>query len=342
MPANLTPDYLAAEARFREAVTTEDKLAALDEMYATIPKHNGTEKLRADIKRRVSKLREKDKQSSKKSKRFDEFHVEKQGAGQVVLLGPPNSGSSMLVSRLTSAEPEIADYPYTTQAPMPGMMEFENVTIQLVDTPPMFGEHTEGWVISLARNADAVALVLDASDNALLDQIEEIREETAKSRMVLAGGRMLGGDSLLGGDFRIATQNAPGAVLKPAFIVANKIDLPGAADNLAVLDEFYSGEFDIYRISALTGDGLEDLRRGIFESLGIIRVYTKVPGKPPDLTQPFTLKKGSTLMDFAATVHKDFVSRLRFARAWGKHHLDGAQIGRDHVLEDGDVVELHE
>ena len=330
MPANLTPDYLAAEARFREAVTTEDKLAALDEMYATIPKHKGTEKLRADIRRRVSKLREKDKQSGKKSKRFDEFHVEKQGAGQVVLLGPPNSGRSMLVGRLTSAEPEVGDYPYTTRAPTPGMMEFEDVTVQLVDTPPMFGEHTEGGVISLARNADAVALVLDASDNALLDQIEEIREETAKSRMVLAGARS--------GEL----DPAPGAVLKPAFIAANKIDLPGAADNLAVLDEFYSGEFDVYRISALTGDGLEDLRRGIFGSLGIIRVYTKVPGKPPDLTQPFTLKKGSTLMDFAATVHKDFVARLRFARAWGKHHLDGAQIGRDYVLEDGDVVELHE
>ena len=330
MPANLTPDYLAAEARFRAAVTTEEKLAGLDEMYATIPKHKGTEKLRADIKRRVSKLREKDKQSSKKGKRFDEFHVEKQGAGQVVLLGPPNSGRSMLVSRLTSAEPEIADYPYTTRAPMPGMMEFEDVGVQLVDTPPMFGEHTEGGVISLARNADSVALVLDATDNALLDQIEEIREETAKSRTVLAGARSAELDL------------ASGAILKPTFIAANKIDLPGAADNLEVLDEFYSGEYDIYRISALTGDGLEDLRQGIFYSLGIIRVYTKIPGKPPDLDKPFTLKKGSTLMDFAATVHKDFVSRLRFARAWGKRHLDGAQIGRDHVLEDGDVVELHE
>lgn len=328
MPANLTPNYLAAEARFREAVTTEEKLAALDEMYATIPKHKGTEKLRADIKRRVSKLRE--KQPTKKGKHLDEFHIEKQGAGLVVLLGPPNSGRSMLLSRLTSAEPEIADYPYTTRAPMPGMVEFEDVTIQLVDTPPVFGEHAEGGVISLARNADAVAIVLDASDNALLDEIEDIRAETAKSRTVLIGARS--------GDIDVA----PGAVLRPAFIVANKIDLPGAAENLDVLGEVYSGEFDIYEVSALTGDGLEDLRRGLFDSLGIIRVFTKIPGKPPDLAKPFTLKKGSTLMDFAATVHKDFLHRLRFARAWGKHHLDGAQIGRDHVLEDGDVVELHE
>ena len=330
MPANLTPDYLAAEARFREAVTTEEKLAALDEMYATIPKHKGTEHMRADIKRRISKLRDKEKQTGKKGKRFDEFHVEKQGAGQVVLLGPPNSGRSMLLARMTSAEPQVADYPYTTRSPMPGMMEFEDVGIQLVDTPPMFGEHTEGGVISLARNSDAIALVLDASDNALLDEIEEIREETAKSRTVLAGAR--------GADVDLPA----GAVLRSTLIVANKIDLPGAEDNLAVLEEFYSGEFEICRVSALTGDGLEDLRRAFFDSLGIIRVYTKIPGRPPDLAKPFVLRKGSTLMDFAGTVHKDFVHKLRFARAWGKHHLDGAQIGRDHVLEDGDVVELHE
>jgi len=330
MPANLTPDYLAAEARFREAVTTEEKLAALDEMYATIPKHKGTEHMRADIKRRISKLRDKEKQSGKKGKRFDEFHVEKQGAGQIVLLGPPNSGRSTLISRLTSAEPEIADYPYTTRSPMPGMMEFEDVSIQLVDTPPMFGEHTEGGVISLARNCDAIALVLDASDNALLDQIEEIREETARSRTVIAGARSPDVDL------------PAGAVSRPTLIVANKIDLPGTHDNLDVLEEFYAGEFDIERVSAATGEGLEDLRRSLFGLLGIIRVYTKIPGKPPDLAKPFTLRAGSTLMDFAGTVHKDFVHRLRFARAWGKSHLDGAQIGRDHVLEDGDIVELHE
>jgi ribosome-interacting GTPase 1 len=330
MPANLTPDYLAAEARFREAVTTEEKLAALDEMYATIPKHKGTEKLRADIKRRISKLRERDKQAGKKGKRFDEFHVEKQGAGQIVLLGPPNAGRSTLLSRLTLAEPEVGDYPYTTRVPMPGMMEFEDVLVQLVDTPPIDGEHTEGGLISLARGADAVAIVLDASDNELLDEIEEIRQETAKSRTVLVG---LGSHE---------ADSGAGAVTRSTLVIANKIDLPGASDNFDVLEEVYGSEFGIYPISALTGEGLERLRQALFDLLGIIRVYTKVPGKPPDRDRPFTIKKGSTLMDFAADVHKDFVRHLRFARAWGRHHLDGAQIGRDHVLEDGDVVELHE
>lgn len=329
MPANLTPDYLAAEARFRAAETDEDKLAALDEMYATIPKHKGTEKLRADIKRRMSKLRDKERQAAKRGKRPDEFHVVKQGAGQVVLAGPPNSGKSTLLGRLTAAAPEIADYPFTTRVPMPGMMEYEDVLVQLVDTPPISTDHMERGVISLVRTADAAALVLDASDDGLLDRIEEIRGELAKSRTTLVGRR---GEE---------DEQRPGIIGKPAFVVANKADLPDAGDNLAVLREFYEDEFGILAVSALTGIGLEALRRAVFEVLGIIRVYTKVPGKPPDMERPFTLKKGSTLLDFAAVVHKDFVHRLRLARAWGKDVLEGAQIGRDHVLQDGYVVELH-
>ncbi len=183
--------------------------------------------------------------------------------------------------------------------------------------------------MSLARNADSVALVIDASDDALLDKMEEVRHELSVSRAVLIGERSLEVDYPVG------------VAVLPTVIVANKIDLPGADDNVNVLREFYSDEFVIRPVSAATGEGIEDLRRALFDSLGIIRVYTKLPGKPPDREKPFTLKKGSTLLDFAAVVHKDFVRRLRMARAWGSNVLDGAQIGKDHVLEDGYVVELH-
>lgn len=328
MPANLTPDYLAAEARFRAAESSEDKLAALEEMYATIPKHKGTEKLQADIRRRISKLRDKEKQA-KKGKHYDEFHVDKQGAGQIALLGPPNSGKSALLDRLTGAEPEVADYPHTTRRPLPGMMQFEDILIQLVDLPPVSAEYAEGEVIGLARNSDAVALVVDASDDALLDHIEEIRAQLAKSRTVLVG------------EGTPEQDYAAGIAARPALIVANKVDLAGAQGNIDVLREYYSAEFEILPVSAETGESIEPLRRALFDCLGIIRVYTKVPGKPPDLDKPFTLEKGSTLIDFAATVHKDFVVRLRMAKAWGKDILDGAQIGKDHVLQDGYVVELH-
>jgi len=328
MPANLTPDYLAAEARFRAAETTEEKIAALEEMYATIPKHKGTEKLQADIKSRLSKLRQKEKHAAR-HKRHDDFHVVKQGAGQIVLVGPPNSGKSSILSRLTSAQPEIADYPFTTRRPLPGMMEFEDIMIQLVDAPPIVPGSEERSIIGLARHADAIALVLDTSDDAVLDQLEDIKEEMAKSRITLARERVE------------LDQPASGAVTRPTLVVANKIDLPNAAGNAEVLREFYGGEFAIQPVSARTGEGLEQLRRALFDVLGIIRVYTKVPGKPPDMDKPFTLRRGSTLIEFAAAIHKDFVRSLRMAKAWGKNTLDGAQIGRDHVLEDGYVVELH-
>lgn len=329
MPANLTPDYLAAEARFRVAETTEEKLAALEEMYATIPKHKGTEKLQADIKRRISKLREKEKQASKKGRRFDEFYIVRQGAGQIALVGPPNSGKSTILGRLTAAQPEVADYPFTTRRPTPGMMEYQDVSVQLIDPPPVAAGYTERGVIGLVRNADAAAVVLDASDNALLERIEEVREELAGSKTILVGGDAA------------EVERTPGTMEKPALIVANKMDLPGAAENQDVLRDLYGGEFSIQPVSALTGLGLEELRQALFDVLGIIRVYTKVPGKPPDREKPFTLKKGSTLIEFAGAVHKDFAYSLRFARAWGRNMLDGAQVGRDHVLEDGDVVELH-
>lgn len=255
MPANLTPDYLAAEERFRAAQTTEEKLIALDEMYATIPKHKGTEKLRADIKRRISKLRSKEKLYGKKVKSFDEFNVEKQGAGQIVLLGLPNSGKSSLLNRLTSVKPDITEYSYSTTRPLPGMMEFEDISIQLVDTPPICGEATERGIINLTRNADAVAVVLDASDNTLLDQIEDIREELSKSRAVLVGDRSPDKDY------------PPGTFVKRTLIIANKMDCADSKDNLKVLNEFYGDEFDIITVSALTGDGLEELRRRMFDIL---------------------------------------------------------------------------
>ena len=329
MPANLTPDYLQAEARFRAAETTEEKLEALEEMFATIPKHKGTEKLQADIKRRISRLRDKEKQAAKKGKRHDDFHVVKQGAGQVALIGPPNSGKSSLLARFTAAEPEIAAYPFTTRRPLPGMMEYEDVLVQLVDTPPVSAEYMERGVVGLVRNSDSAAVVVATSDDALLEQIEDVREQMMKSRTVLVGELSREGVC------------PPGATVMPAFIVASKMDEPGAEDNAAVLREVYGDEFLIQEVSAVTGQGIEDLRRRLFDSIGIIRVYTKAPGKPPDLDKPFTLRKGSTLLDFAAAVHKDFARSLRFARAWGKDVLDGAQIGRDHVLRDGYVVELH-
>jgi uncharacterized protein len=329
MPANLTPQYLEADAKFKAAETDQEKLDALDEMMAVIPKHKGTEKMRADIKKRISKLRQKEKASGA-VKRGVDVHVDKEGAGQVAIAGPPNSGKSLIVRRLTAAEPEVGDYPFTTRHPLPGMMEYEDIQVQLVDMPPIAPETLEPWVIALARSADAVVLVLDASSGTIQDDMEAVESEMAGAKLrLIAPGQSPSGEYPVGTAFR------------PAIIAANKIDLPGAREDLDVFIELYQPDLPVVAVSAKNGEGLEELKSLIYQLLGIVRVYTKLPGHHPDMSRPFVFKRGSTVADLATTVHKEFAHRLRFARAWGKGKPDGAMIGRDQELEDRDVIELH-
>jgi len=325
MPANLTPDYLEAEKRFKSAKATEDKITALEEMMATIPRHKGTEKLQADLKRRLSKLRT--EQARRPASRLGIMHrVEKEGAGQVVLVGPPNSGKSALVRQLTHATPEVADYPFTTRMPLPGMMRYEDVQIQLVDLPPVHPDFPESWLYQIIRNADAALLVVDLSDPDLLEDLETTLDQLANAKVQLDQGE---------------TPNAPGWLRKRTLLVANKIDAAGAPEDFEILRDLYGKRFDLTRTSAETAEGLDAFRCAVFELLEVIRVYTKAPGKKLERTAPYILKRRSTLIDLAAHVHHDFLAQLKYARLWREGRFDGQMVNRDHVLEDRDVVELH-
>jgi hypothetical protein len=324
MPANLTPEYLEAERRFKAANTTEEKLAALEEMLATIPRHKGTEKMQADLKRRLSKLRT--EQARKPVSRAGILHrVEKEGAGQVVLVGPPNSGKSTLVRQLTRATPEVADYPFTTRVPLPAMMRFEDIQIQLVDLPPVHPDFPESWLYQIIRNADAAILVVDLGDPDLLEDLETTLEQLAKAKVQLGEGE---------------SASAPGWLAKRTLVVANKLDADGAGESLKILKELY-GRFEILPVCAETGQALEELRRCAFHLLDVVRVYTKAPGKKLERTAPYILKRGSRLMDLAAHVHHDFLSQLKYARVWGHGRFEGQMVNRDYLLADKDVVELH-
>jgi ribosome-interacting GTPase 1 len=325
MPANLTPVYLQAEQRFKSAKTNEDKVEALEEMLATIPRHKGTEKMQADLKRRLSKLRT--EQARRPTSRAGTMHrVEREGAGQVALVGPPNSGKSLLVRRLTHAMPEVADYPFTTRAPLPGMMPFEDVQVQLVDLPPVHPDFPESWIYQIIRNADATLLVVDLSDPDLLEDLETTLGQVANAKVQLS---------------REDPPSAPGWLRKRTLLVANKLDAPGAKEDLEILSELYGARFPLARISAETGEGLEPLRQAVFEMLELIRVYTKAPGKKLERTAPYVLKRGSRLIDLAAHVHQDFLAQLKYARVWEHGKFEGHMVNRDHLLEDKDVVELH-
>ena len=312
MPANLTPEYLAAEREYKSAVTQAEKIEALERMLATLPKHKGTEKMQADIRRRLSQTR---KESGKKgaAHAVPFYLIEKEGAGQVALIGPPNSGKSQLVCTLTHAQPEVADYPFTTRFPTPGMMLFENVQIQLVDLPPLSAEFMEPWLPQVIRRADLGVLLVDLDDPAVLDEIEFI-VETLNQR------------------------NLPA----PKLLVGNKADLRGAEDNFAALEELYRDRYRCLAVSAATGRNLDHFARTVFDALELVRVYTKAPGKKADFASPFVLRRGQTVLDAARLVHKDFAENLKFARLY---HIsgdrDGLMVERTHVVQDEDILEFH-
>jgi ribosome-interacting GTPase 1 len=328
MPANLTPQYFEAEQKYREAKTPQEKLHALKLMHAIIPKHKGTEKLQADIKRKISRLTDDMEQSRKAGKRHSDF-VKKEGAGQVVLVGPPNSGKSSIVNVLTHAEPEVADYPFTTHKPAPAMMPFKDIQVQMVDMPPITETCYEGWWSNIIRDCDLVLVVIgldeidpDGAAKVLLKHLDE-------AGIILASEAGADDDDL---EFR--------AVKKKTRLVLNKKEL-GGVDIMRALLKPVVGDIPVIAISCSTGEGIEELRASIVDWLALIRVYTKVPGKKADMSKPYVVKKGTTILQIAGTVHKDFKENLKFARVWGHTKFEGQPVEKTYELEDGDIIELH-
>ena len=323
MPANLTPQYRAAEAKFKAARGSEEKRAALEEMLATIPKHKGTEKMQADLKRRMARLRQEEETRAAKHGRV--VHVEPEGVAQVLLLGPPNSGKSSMLAVLTRAEPTIADYPFTTTHPQPGMLPFEDVQIQLVDLPPVAREHMDTWLPNVVCGADAALLLVDPTSRELPEDVEVVRERLAAVRIPLVGE--LPEDA----DYR----DTPLATL----MVITKEDVARPED-VDVIRELYGPTYPILTVSVTARTGLEALKVAIWRRLELVRVYAKPPGKPADHHAPFVLSAGSTVVDLAERVHRDLAANLAFARVWGGK-LDGQRVAREFELRDRDIVELH-
>ena len=323
MPANLTPIYYKAEENFKSAVTIPDKIAALEEMLAVIPKHKGTEKIQADLKKRLSKLRDEGMKKAKTGQK-DPFYIERQGAGQVVFLGCPNSGKSSLLTALTRAKPKIADYPFTTSLPHAGMMAYQDILIQLVDTPPITEELVPEGLAGTVRNTDLLLIVVDAGADGCLEQLTTCYDFLVSKRI-------------------LAEDTVPGRRVIPVgrcLVLANKSDLSDSLDNIQIMRELGPQEFEIVPVSSATGSGLESLRERVFDLLDIIRVYTKVPGKAPDMETPFILRKGGSVLDLAESIHRDLPRLMKNVKVWGSARYDGQSVNRDYTLHDRDVVEI--
>ncbi|MFC1932284.1 GTPase, partial [Chloroflexota bacterium] len=309
----------------REAKTAPEKIAALEEMLAIMPKHKGTDHLRAELRRRIAKLTQ--ASDKKAATQRASMVILKEGAAQVVVIGLPNAGKSQLVSSITSASPTVAEYPFTTHTATPGMMEFENIQIQLIDTPPLVPHPTESWLPPMLIRADALLVVVDLGDDPLT-QMEAITTALGNMRIGIIDKK---------------TEDEQYGVLryKKALIIGNKLDMVQASQNYTALQNKYKDRQPVIAISAQKGTGLEELKLKIYQMLDIIRVYTKTPGGKPDFTDPIILNRGSTLEDAAVSVHKDFRASLKYARVWGSGKHDGAMVRRDHVLQDGDIIEMH-
>jgi len=322
MPANLPPQYFDAEKAYRAAKTAPEKTAALEEMLAIMPKHKGTDHLRAELRAKIAKLTQ--TMDKKAATHHASMLIDKEGAAQVAIIGLPNCGKSQLVSRLTNASPTVADYPFTTQAATPAMMEFENIKIQLLDTPPLAPQTIEFWLPHMLRRADALLIIVDLGEEPLA-QMAAITEQLNQMRIGLGG-----------------ETEVEGIISQPkALIAGNKLDLANARQNYTALKNKYGERLPVIAISAREGTGLEELKQAIFRRLDIIRVYTKMPGQKADFNDPIILDRGSTTADAAEGVHKDFRAQLKYARVWGSGKHDGVMVKRDHVLQDGDIIELH-
>lgn len=326
MPANLPPQYFSAEERFRKSKTPEDKVDALEEMLAIMPKHKGTDKLKAMLRERISKLKDQAQKKKGAARQKTAYDIEKEGAAQIVVIGPPNTGKSSLVKLITNASPEVADFPHTTHKPTPGMAQYENIQLQLIDTPPLTKDYTEPGLTDLIRRADIVVILLDLS----ADPMQQF-EDTF----------------LILHSFRIYSQtcNIPEDLIKPPkikkiFIVVNKMDKTEDKEDLDIFLELSGIKLPCMGVSIRTCRNIMIFLDKLYELSGIIRVYTKPPGREADKSAPFVIPAGSTMDDLAGKVHNDFVNKLKYARAWGKLVRDGQMIHRDYILQEGDIVEF--
>ena len=328
MPANLTPAYHAAEKRYRQASTTDDKAEALREMLAVMPKHKGTDKLQADLKRRLSQFREQARKAPAATRQTPAWVIEKVGAGQVPVIGPANAGKSALIAGVTHAGVRVAEYPFTTQSPTPAMMAFEDTQIQLIDTPAWSEEFSVDWLPELVRRADACVLLADLADAGSPNAVAYILDSLEARDVVLV--------------HRVPDEREGFEVCIPALLVGNKVEEEGSADVMRELQNRFGDRFPTCAISLKQESGLDELKRALFDVMYIIRVYTKEPGQEPDLHEPFVLPAQSTVRDLAAKIHKDFLETFRYGRLWGASgKFQGQRVGEEHVLSDRDIVELH-
>ncbi len=338
MAANLSPEYRDAEAAYRKAQDPKERIECLRGMLRAIPKHKGTEHLQAEIKSRIKTLTAELAAPRKAGTRAGPaLVVRPEGAAQVALLGPPNVGKSTLHSRLTGSHAGVGPYPFTTKLPLPGMLTWQDVHIQLVDLPPISASFMEPWLPGTLEQADGALLIVDLAETDCIEQVEAIRHRLEEKRVTLLEdipARAFTEDE--------GESAEPFRVRLPTLLIAHKCDrLRDPQGELEAFLDLEGVRFPALAVSAETGRGLEAVGPQLFERLGIVRVYTRVPGHAVEHQRPFTLRRGATVRDVAYLVHRGMAHGLSHARLWGSSEFPGQRVSPEHGVLDGDVVELH-
>lgn len=328
MPANLPPEYIEAEDRYRNANSKDEKLDALQEMLSLLPNHKGTDKIEADLRKRISDLKKSSQKKKGPTRAKTPDQIEPQGAGQVVLAGLPNSGKSALVDMITNATPKVADFPFSTQGPTIGMLKHEDVQIQLIDTPPISEEHVETWVYNLIRKAHLVLLLVDGAAEDPVEKYDHTVSLLDEESIHIFPPKA---------DFQ---RDAIGKTNRKGQVVITKSDELSSPEVPAEIEE--SSGLPTTTLSILDEDSLSRFSGFVFEGLNKIRIYTKKPGKEPDLQEPYILDEGSTVLEGVRSIHRDMVESLDYIRIWGSGRFDGQEVAQDHVLKDGDIIEIHQ
>lgn len=327
MPANLPPDYYAAERRYRETGDVQEKIGILREMLAIMPKHKGTEHLQGDLKRKIAKLQSQSQRKQVRGSGPSLDHIPREGAGQVVLVGMPNSGKSSMLTMLTHAHSDVADYPYSTFKPIPGMMPFEDIQIQLIDIPPVSPRYTESWVFNIVRLADLVLVLVDLSADQFEDHLSEIFSLLEEHKISLC---------------REGESKPQGTIArKSTLLVGTKTDDPLSLKNVKKFQSVHGVDFPVCLFSVHDSTKVDLLKEAIFKGLRIVRIYTKTPGEKIKYDQPYVLPLGATVFQGALEIHKELAERMKYARLWGSDRYNGQRVERDYVIRDRDVIEIH-
>ena len=330
MPTNLPPDYYTVEKRYQAATDPSEKAELLEEMLSKIPKHKGTDHLRADLRRKLSRLKASGGSKKGASRQGSAYNISKEGAGQIVVIGPSNVGKSALVASNTNASPEVSEVPFSTWGPTPGMMVIENIQVQLIDTPPLNLEHIEADLFNLIRKADLLLIMVD-----LQADPEQQLEETIS---ILKDHRIIPAHLADPADGELARRY----FLKPCLVLANKCDDAQGDENFEIFRQLLESECPMMPISVQVTRNIEALKQAIYQKLGIMRVYSQAPGEQAKMHLPFVMPIGSTVEEFAAKVHQDFAKNMKSARVWGPSAaFEGQTVSREHILQEGDIVELN-